>query len=129
MISFYVCFFEQTFKIHSFDIFAKTKEKKNNNKMTQDPKQLNDATVTEEQNTGEVEPSVVNLLVELSSRVEKIVKESAVAIRTKEKTLSQLTAESSQAVEDLERLKQKSESELKRLSDALNTFKESLPKL
>ena len=84
---------------------------------------------TEEQNIGEAEQSVVDLLVELSSHVEKIVKESAVAIKAKEKVLSQLTAESSQAVEDLERHKQKSEAELKRLSDALDVFKESLPKL
>ena len=74
-------------------------------------------------------PSVVELLAELNSRIERIVKESTVAIKAKEKILTQLVTESTHAVSDLERLKQMNELELKRLSDALDVFKESLPKM
>ena len=72
--------------------------------------------------------SVVELLIELNERVEKIVKENTVAIRSREKVLGQLVKESSERVSELEELKQKSESELKRLCDALDVFKKALPK-
>ena len=69
----------------------------------------------------------MELLIELNERVEKIVKENTVAIRSREKVLSQLVKESSEKVSELEELKQKSEDELKRLCDALDVFKKALP--
>lgn len=71
--------------------------------------------------------SVVELLSELNARVEKIVKENTVAIKSREKALAQLIKASEEKVEELEELKQKSESELKRLCDALDAFKKALP--